>query len=311
MKIVIVGPGAMGCLFAGLLSRQKGKNEVWLLDKRTERAIKIKDAGVIIEGLTALKHNANITTDAKSIGISELVMISTKSYDTENALSSIKPLLSEETNILSLQNGIGNLQLISDMFGQDRTVCGITAHGATIISDGRVKHAGKGETIIGKPTGKIFRDLRNISNTFNEAGISTKISKDINGVLWSKLVISTGINPLSAICRLPNGALLKYDGVKELMRQAVIEATKVSKKNRVKLIYDDPLAKVESICQSTSENLSSMLQDILNRKRTEIDFINGAISRYAKSAGIKTPVNDMIVHIVKTIEASYKEQAGA
>jgi 2-dehydropantoate 2-reductase len=310
MKIVIVGPGAMGCLFAGLLSRQKGKNEVWLLDKRIERARKIKDSGVIVEGLTALKHNVNITTDADSIGLCELVMISTKAYDTESAVSSIKPLLSDETNILSLQNGIGNLQMISDMFGQDRTVCGITSHGATVVSDGRVRHAGKGDTIIGKPSGRIFRDLRNLSNVFNEAGISTKVSKDINSVLWSKLVINTGINPLSAICRLPNGALLKYDGVKELMKQAVIEATKVAKKSKIKLIYDDPLAKVESVCRSTSENISSMLQDILNRKRTEIDFINGAISRYAKSAGIKTPVNDMIVHIIKTIESSYKEQAG-
>jgi 2-dehydropantoate 2-reductase len=310
MKIAIVGPGAMGCLFAGLLSRQKGKNEVWLLDKHIDRARKIKDSGVIVEGLTILKHNVNITTHANSIGASDLVIISTKAYDTESALSSIKPLLSDETNVMSLQNGIGNLQMISDMFGQDRAVCGITSHGATVVFDGRVRHAGKGETIIGKPTGRIFRDLRNISNVFNEAGISTKISKDINSVLWSKLVINTGINPLSAICRLPNGALLKYDGIKELMRQAVIEATKVSKKNKIKLIYDDPLAKVESICQSTSENISSMLQDILNRKRTEIDFINGAISRYAKSTGIKTPVNDMIVHIIKTIESSYKEQAG-
>lgn len=309
MKITIVGPGAMGCLFAALLSRQKCKNEVWLLDKHTERAKKIKDAGVSVEGLTAIKHNVNITTDAKSIGISELVMISTKSYDTESALSSIKPLLSEETNILSLQNGIGNLQAISDMYGKERTVCGITSHGATLVSDGRVTHAGKGDTIIGKPTGKIFRDLRNISNTFNEAGISTKTSKDINSVLWSKLVVNAGINPLSAICRIPNGSLLKYEGIKELMRQAVVEAAKIARKNKVKLIYDDPLAKVEAVCQTTSDNLSSMLQDILNKKRTEIDFINGAVSRYAKSAGIKAPVNDMIVHIVRAIEASYKEQA--
>ncbi len=308
MKIVIVGPGAIGCLFAGLLSKQKAKHEIWLLDKRAERAKKIKESGVIVEGLTNIRHNINITADSKSIGVSGLVLISTKSYDTEAALNSIKPLLSDETNILSLQNGIGNSQLISDMFGQDRTVCGITSHGATLISDGRVRHAGKGDTIIGKPTGKIFRDLRNISNIFNEAGIATKTSKDINSVLWSKLIINTGINPLSAICRLPNGLLLKYEGIKELMRQAVVEATKVAKKNKVKLIYDDPLAKVESICLATSDNISSMLQDILNQRRTEIDFINGAISRYAKSAGIKTPVNDMIVDIVRAIEASYKEQ---
>jgi 2-dehydropantoate 2-reductase len=308
MKITIVGPGAMGCLFAGLLSKHKTGNEIWLLDKSAERARRIKSTGIIIEGSTNIKQPVNITADAKSIGISELVLIFTKSYDTESALSSIKPVLGNETNVLSLQNGIGNLQLIKDAVGEDRTVCGITSHGATYISEGRLKHAGIGETIIGKPNGKIFRDLRHISNLLNDSGINTKMSKDINSVIWSKLVINSGINPFSAICRIPNGALLKHEGIKELMRQAVIESTKTAKKNKIKLIYDDPLQKVESVCKVTSDNISSMLQDILRRKRTEADFINGAISRYAKSAGIKTPVNDMIMQILKAIEQSYKEQ---
>jgi 2-dehydropantoate 2-reductase len=308
MKIVIAGPGAMGCLFAGLFLKQKGKNEVWLLDKHPERVKSIKNSGIILEGITSARHSVNITADSKSIGVSELIIIATKSYDTESALDSIKPLVSDDTNILSLQNGIGNMQLIADMFGPDKTICGITSHGATLISSGRVRHAGKGDTIIGRPDGKIFRGLLNISNVLSEAGIASKTSKDINSVLWSKLVINAGINPLSAICRVANGVLLENDGIKELMRQAVIEANKVAKKNKAKLIYDDPLAKVELVCKSTSDNISSMLQDILNHKRTEIDFINGAVSRYAKSAGMKTPVNDIIVHIVKAIESTYKEQ---
>jgi 2-dehydropantoate 2-reductase len=308
MKIVIVGPGAMGCLFAGLLSRQKTSHEIWMLDKSADRARRIKASGIIIEGITSIRQAVNITADPKVIGSAELVMIATKSYDTESVLHSIKPLISDATNVLSLQNGIGNLQLITDSVGEERAICGTTAHGAIHISDGRVKHAGKGETIIGKSTGKIFRDLRYVSNIFNASGISTKISKDVNAVLWSKLIINAGINPLSAICRLPNGALLKYEGIKELMRQAVVEAAKVAKKHKVKLIYDDPLQKVESVCQATSANVSSMLQDVLNKKRTEIDFINGAVSRYAKSSGIKTPVNDMITQLLKAVQESYKEQ---
>ncbi|MFA5068567.1 MAG: 2-dehydropantoate 2-reductase [Candidatus Omnitrophota bacterium] len=309
MKIAIAGPGAIGCLLAALLSRQKGKHDVWLLDRRLERVKRIKESGITVEGLTNIKHHVNIVADAKLIGISELVIIATKSYDTERVLASIKPLLSDTTGVMSLQNGIGNLQLISDAVGQDRAVCAVTSHGAILVSDGRVRHTGRGETVIGKPDGKIFRDLRHISNALNDAGIITKTSKDICNVLWSKLVINAGINPLSAICRVPNGVILKCEGIKELMRQLVIEAAKVAKKHRIRLIFDDPLAKVESVCQATADNISSMLQDVLNKKRTEIDFINGAISRYAKSAGIKTPVNDTIVCMVKAIEDSYKEQA--
>jgi 2-dehydropantoate 2-reductase len=310
MKITIVGPGSMGCLFAGFLSKQKSKHQVWLLDKTLDRAKRISLSGIVIEGISNLKTSVNITTDAKSIGPCDLVIIATKAYDTEQALKSIGPLVSDESNILTLQNGIGNAQLITDMFGLERTVCGITYHGAWCISDGRVNHAGKGETIIGKPTGKIFRDLRNISNAFNEAGILTKTSKDITGVQWSKLIINAGINPLSAICRIPNGSLIKHEGTREIMRQLVVEAAKTAKKNKVKLVYEDPIGKAESVCESTCSNISSMLQDVLGKKRTEIDFINGAVSRYAKSAGIKTPANDMIAQIIRAIEASYKEQAG-
>jgi len=308
MKIAIVGPGAMGCLFTALLTRTKLSNDIWLLDKDPERAKRIKAKGISVEGINNFKSSVNITADPKVIGHSDLVIICTKSYDTETALNSIKPLLKDDTNVLSLQNGIGNLQLIIDMAGEERTVCGMTANGATLNGDGKVRQTGKGETIIGKPTGKIFRDLRHISSTFNAAGILTKTSRDVNGIIWSKLIINAGINALAAICRLSNGALLMHEGAKELMRQAVIESTKVAKKKKAKLIFDDPLQKVESVCKNTSANICSMLQDILHRKRTEIDFINGAIVRHAKSSGVKVPVNEMLTQLVKVIESSYKEQ---
>lgn len=308
MKITIVGPGAMGCLFAALLARAKSDNDIWLLDKDSERAKRIKAKGISVEGISNFELSVNITADPNVIGHSELVIISTKSYDTQTALNSIKPLLKDDTNVLSLQNGIGNLQLITDMVGEERTVCGMTAYGATLIGEGKVRQAGKGDTIIGKPTGKIFRDLRHISSIFNGAGILTKISRDVDGVIWSKLIINAGINALAAICRLSNGALLMHEGAKDLMRQAVIESTKVAKKRKAKLIFDDPLQKVESVCKNTPANICSMLQDIMRRKETEIDFINGAIVRHAKSSGVKVPVNEMLTQLVKVMESSYKKQ---
>lgn len=308
MKIAIVGPGAMGCLFAGLLTQAKSDDEIWLLDKYPRRAEKIKDKGVTVEGMSSFKCAVNITADAKAIGPCELIIIFTKSYDTESALASIKPLLKDDTNILSLQNGIANSRIISDLAGEERTVCGSTAHGAVLVADGRVKHAGKGETIIGKPTGRIFRDLRGISALLNGAGIATKISRDIKAVIWSKLIINSGINALSAICRIPNGELLKHEGTRELMRLAVIEAAKVARKKRIKIIYDDPLHSVETVCGKTSANICSMLQDVINKRQTEIDFINAAIVRYAKNSGVKAPVNEMLTQLVKSLESSYKEQ---
>ncbi len=308
MKITIVGPGAMGCLFAGLLTRADSGNDIWLLDKDPERAKRIKAKGIGVEGVNNFKLGVNITADPNLIGHSELVIISTKSYDTKTALNAIKPLLKDDTNVLSLQNGIGNLQIIAEQVGEERTVCGMTAHGATLVGEGKIRQIGKGETIIGKPTGKIFRDLRYISSVFNRAGITTKTSRDVNGVIWSKLIINAGINALAAICRISNGALLTHEGTKELMCQAVIESAKVAKRKKVKLIFDDPLQKVESVCKNTAANICSMLQDITHKKETEIDYINAAIVRHAKSSGLKAPVNEMLTQLVKAIESSYKEQ---
>lgn len=308
MKITIAGPGAMGSLFAAALERSKVKHDIWLLDKDPERAKRIGTNGIAIEGISNFKQKVKITSNAREIGPCELIILFTKSYDTDKALSSVKPLLADNTNVLTLQNGLGNLQLISEIVGEDRTVGGVTAHGATLLDTGRVRHAGKGQTLIGKPDGRIFADLRQISSVFNEAGIVTRISKDINSIIWSKLIINAGINALASICRLPNGALLEHEGTKEILRQAVFEATKVAKRKRVKLTYDDPLQKVESVCIATKDNICSMLQDIMHRRRTEIDFINGAIVRQGQSYGIKTPVNEILTQLVKSIESSYKKQ---
>ncbi|MDD5423124.1 MAG: ketopantoate reductase C-terminal domain-containing protein, partial [Candidatus Omnitrophica bacterium] len=116
-----------------------------------------------------------------------------------------------------------------------------------------------------------------------------------------------GINALTGILRIPNGRLLEYEESRELLRSSVQEAVKIVKRKRVKLAYDDPIQKVESVCKATAFNVSSMLQDVLNRKRTEIDFINGAIVRQGKALGIPTPVNDVLTNIIKTLEKSYQK----
>lgn len=305
MKIAIVGPGAVGCLLTSFLS--KGNNEVWLLDKDAERASKINKNGISIEGVSGewnIKGKATI--DVKDIGSAELVIIAVKSYDTKEAISASKPLISNDTSVLTLQNGLGNVEIISEAVGQEKVIGGVTNLGATLLETGKVRHAGKGETIIGRIDGKIPVQMRQIREIFNACGLETKISKDIKGILWSKLIINVGINALTAITRLHNGRLIEFEGTRKILREAVTEAVRISKRKRIKLIYDDPLAKVEAVCEATSENISSMLQDILRKKRTEIDFINGVIVRLGQELGIPVPANLTLVDLVKTIEASYK-----
>ncbi|MFA5145157.1 MAG: 2-dehydropantoate 2-reductase [Candidatus Omnitrophota bacterium] len=304
MKIVIAGPGAMGCLFAAFLS--KSKEEIWLLDKNKERALKLAQNGISIEGVSG-KWNAKVksTADPKDIGAADLIIISTKSYDTKAAITQAKPLIGDKTGILTLQNGIGNIETISEVSGPDNVIGGITNLGSALIDDTHIRHAGYGETIIGKIDGSTPVILRNIRELFNKMKLETKISRDIKSILWSKLIINAGINALSALTRLHNGRLIEFEGTRRILRDAVTEAVKIAKRKRIKLIYDDPLAKVEAVCEATSGNVSSMLQDVLRRKRTEIDYINGVVVRLGQELGIPVPVNTILVDLVKTLESSH------
>ncbi|MDD5282372.1 MAG: 2-dehydropantoate 2-reductase [Candidatus Omnitrophica bacterium] len=305
MKIVIVGPGAMGCLFAAFLS--KSKEAVWLLDKNREGAAKLNEIGISLEGTSgAWQAKPKTTANVQDIGKADLILICVKSFHTKQAIEQIKPLLQQNTKIMTLQNGIGNIEIIAELTGEGRVIGGITSEGATLIDIGKIRHAGHGETIVGTLDGKVPVEIRSIREVFNRVGLQTKMSRDIKGLVWSKLIINTGINALSAITRLPNGKLTEFEGTKRILRDAVTEATRVAKRKRIKLIYDDPLAKVEAVCEGTASNTSSMLQDVLRKKRTEIDFINGVIVRLGQELGIAVPTNRLLTDLVKTIESSYK-----
>ena len=305
MKIAVVGSGALGCLVTALL-KNKTKEEVWLFDRSAERAKKIGADGIKVEGASgSFTAKVDASADAKSIGPCGLVIFCVKSYSTEDACKESKDLVGDATNILTLQNGIGNIQILNDYFGAEKIIGGITNHGATLLGPGHVRHAGKGDTIIGRADGRVPGAVREIASMLARAGLEAKVSKDIDSVIWSKLIINAGINALTAITRLTNGMLIELEEPRQLMRGAVQESVRVVKRKRIKLAYDDPIQKVESVCKATAANISSMLQDVLNNKRTEIDFINGAIVRQAKALGIPTPINEVLTNLVKTIEASY------
>lgn len=307
MKVVIVGPGAIGLLFAAFLHR--GNNEVWLLDKDKSRAQMLDSKGIRVEGVSG-KWEAKIkaTSATKDIGKAELVILAVKSYSTKAAAEAIGSLVDDNSFLLSIQNGIDNIETLTEYFDKDRVVAGLTNQASTYLGIGSLRHAGKGDTIIGMLDKKMGVGLRQIREVLNKAGLDCRITKDIKGAAWSKLIVNAGINPLSAITRLPNGKLTSSDSIYRIMKSTVNEAVKVAKRKRIKLAFEDPVSKVERVCQATSDNISSMLQDVLNKKRTEIDSINAAIVRQAETLGIKTPVNSFLVDIIKTIENTYSHQ---
>ena len=297
MRVVIVGAGAMGSLF-GFLMCKAGK-DVWLLDNHPELTRHIQKTGLRIEGVSGKHHvSIPITTNIGDIESADLIIIFVKAYDTTQAILDVKPLIGQDSVVLTLQNGIGNVEAIVKVVGEGKTIAGTTAHGATVLSPGHIRHAGMGETIIGELHEQKTERLLRIKNFLESAGISVDTTQDVMSLLWSKLLINIGINALTGITGLPNGALLDFEATRKIMHRAVNEAKDLVSRKRILLRYEDHLQKVDSVCQATSRNISSMLQDLRNKKRTEIDFINGAIVKEGRKVGIAMPINQALTHLI-------------
>jgi len=307
MKTVVVGPGAVGCLFASFFA--SAGEDVWLLDKSPDRARQIAEKGVHVEGIGGQRDiPVNATADTAEIGKVDLVLICVKAFDTHAAAESVKPILNNETVVMTLQNGYGNVERISEAVGEKHALGGTTAQGATLLGVGHIRHAGNGETTIGEINGSMTDRLKNLRTLFEKCGIATKLTDNLDGLIWSKLVINVGINALTAIARLRNGKLVEYEGTRDVLRDAVEEAVAVASKDGVKLLFDDPVGKVEDVCRATAANVASMFQDVLRKKSTEVDFINGAVVRRAEELGMSVPVNLTLTRLVKTIQESYSDQ---
>ena len=305
MNLLIVGPGAMGCLFAARL--KNAGNDVTLLDHNKKRARKINKQGISVNGVSG-KYTVQIPTMAGNVPFSpDFIFICVKSNDTRAAGESVSSCVGADTKIVTLQNGLGNIEILSNIFKDEKVLGGVTAQGATLLGEGSIRHAGEGETIIG-PKGKEEDSAEKLASILNNAGFKTHLTDNVEELIWGKLIINTGINALTAITRLRNGRLPITSGTRDIMADAVREAVTVAEAKGINLPYKDPLNRVIKVCEATKENVASMLQDVLKERITEVEMINGAIVREGDKLGIPAPVNRTLTNLVKTIQDTYQER---
>ena len=305
MNFLIVGPGAMGCLFAARL--KKAGHDVTLLDHIEERAALINKQGIRVEGILGDYTVQVPAVTGKIPSIPDIAAICVKANETRKASKDIEKLIGPETYVLTLQNGLGNVEILEEIFGKQRTLGGVTAEGATLLDNGYVRHAGQGDTKFGSGL-PIGDTLEKIVSAFNDAGFKTQSADNVSSLIWGKLIVNVGINALTAITRLKNGRLPDVQGTFAVMKQAVEEAVAVANAKGIDLPYPDPLGRVVEVCRATAGNIASMLQDVLKQGLTEVAFINGAIVKEGTVLGIPTPVNHTLTCLVQAIQETYAER---
>ena len=304
MKITVIGAGAMGSLFGALLA-ESGEN-IWLYDiwKEHVETINEKGLGIELDGKTR-SVSVNATSDKRQIGKTDLAIIFVKSTQTGSAAKTASELVGNSGFVLTLQNGMGNADIIGEVVDHDRIIAGTTSHGATMLGPGSIRHAGTGPTVIGMWSGIEETGIHKIAGFFNNAGITTETVDNVREVIWTKLFVNAGINAITALTGIKNGEIIDLPSTKALSCAAVEEAIQVARAQGVKVL-DSTVEHVFQVAEATKDNRSSMGQDVDKKRQTEINAINGAIVKEAKKLGIHVPVNQTLTTLIETLQAHYE-----
>ncbi len=307
MKIVVLGAGALGCALGSVLT--EGGHEVWLVnrgqahvDAMNQHGLKVREDGVDrFVKVHAETHCSGVDLTSGSV---DLVIVLVKSFHTKEAIESAKPILSQDTVVLSLQNGLGHEDILADVVGQERVLAGKTYAGGVLIGTGHIIVGTQGkDTHIGELNGEVTSRVTRIAEVFNQAGLLTYVSENIMGTMWDKLLVNVATGALSGITRLPYGELYKLPEVETCAIAAVAEAMAVAKVKGIQLSVTDPQQPwVKAAAGLPYEFKASMLQSLEKGSITEIDFVNGAVVRWGAQLGVPTPVNQTLVACMKGIE---------
>jgi len=304
MKIAVLGPGALGCLLAARL--YEAGEAVTLVDYRPGRAALLKRQGIELKTLEGASRVVPVPIASPTeAGARDLTIVTVKAYQTRAAARDLPLLMAAGGMALTVQNGLGNLEELAREVGWGRLLAGAALLGVTREGEGRVLLAGQGPIFIGAPAGSQVTpgEVQDVARRFRQAGLGCQERDDIEAVLWEKLLVNVGLNPLTALLRVPNGVLPQLPGAWELAVAAAREAQAVARAAGLHLDLD-PEARLRQVCTATAANRSSMLQDVLAGRPTEIEALNGQVAARGQAMGVATPINDLLTRLLLALEAA-------
>ena len=294
LKVAVMGAGAVGCYFGGMLAR--AGHDVTLI-ARPLHVDAIARAGLRMETKTFDAHvPLAASSDAQAVSGADLVLFCVKSTDTELAGAQIRPHLLPHTLVLCLQNGVDNADRLRTVLPPHQVAAAVVYVATEMAGPGHVKHHGRGELVI-EPSST----SQAVAQALAGAGVPTEVSDNVRGALWLKLIINCAYNAVSAIAQKPYGQAVQGDGIRGVMRDVVDECLAVAQADGVN-VPGDVHGTVARLVESMPGQFSSTAQDLARGKPTEIDYLNGLIVRRGQALGIPTPANRVLWALVKLLE---------
>jgi 2-dehydropantoate 2-reductase len=307
MKLAIFGVGAMGCLFGARLSPHA---DVTLIGHWPEQLEALRRGPLRVirdEGDEVQVSLSALDPGAIPPGEFDAALILTKANKTGEAARLAATALKANGLAVTLQNGIGNLEIIAAQVGEARAALGVTTQGAAMLRPGVLREGGAGATHLATRP-EIQMQARALAMLLELGGFQTKLVDDVSGLVWGKLAINAAINPLTALLRVPNGALLDSAFARGLMADSAREVAAVASAQRISLPFPDAAARAEEVARLTGVNRSSMLQDALRGAETEIEAICGAVVREGERLGVSTPANALLYRLVRAMEQTASQR---
>jgi 2-dehydropantoate 2-reductase len=302
--VAVLGAGAVGCYFGGMLARAGAP--VTLIGRAAHVEAFRRD-GLQLDTLQFREHvKVEAATGAEAVAGAGIVLVCVKSGDTEAAAKSIAPHVARDATVVSLQNGVDNAARMRPLVSAE-VLAAVVYVGCEMAGPGHVRHTGRGDLVIGGLSAEGERRAAAVAAAFERAGVPCRVSPNVDGELWTKLIINSAYNAASALSRLQYGPMVASPWARELMSQVVDEAVAVARADGVRLDTEDLLERVMKVGEAMPTQISSTAQDIGLGKSTEIDALNGHVARRGAELGVPTPVNRTLHQLVKLLELATRK----
>jgi 2-dehydropantoate 2-reductase len=305
LKICIIGCGAVGSLFAAHLAR-RGEAEIWAYDVWKDHVEAIRNHGLRISGAADFTAKLNAVSDANELPRCDYGIVATKAIHTRGAISQVAHAFDENSAVCSVQNGVGNEEIVAEHVKY--VIRGTTFPAGHPIAPGHIGFDIKGDTWIGpfEPTNTSMSKVEELAGLMTRSGMNTIALQDARGAQWTKLIFNAATNPVGALTLLHHGAATRFGPTSELFNDLIAEGEAVARALGIEL-HGDPRDLVQKGASAPGKHRASMLQDVLAKRQTEVDFMNGAIVKWGEETGVPTPLNRALWQLVKGLEHGWSE----